>query len=52
MPVARAFDVADLQEVIGTIGGDDTILIIAREPATGADLADLCVRVQNGEIHA
>ena len=42
MPVARAFDQADLNEVCGTIGGDDTILLIAREPATGSDLAALC----------
>jgi transcriptional regulator of arginine metabolism len=54
MPVARAFDVADLPEVAGTIGGDDTILLIAREPGTGSDLADLCVHLQSpsGAVHA
>lgn len=46
MPVARAFDQADLNEVCGTIGGDDTILLIAREPATGSDLASLCRRLR------
>jgi transcriptional regulator of arginine metabolism len=51
-PVARAFDVADLPEVVGCVGGDDTILVIAREPRSGADLAELCARIQNGEIHA
>ena len=52
MPVARAFDVADLTEVVGTIGGDDTILLIAREPLTGAELGELCRRIQAGEVHA
>jgi transcriptional regulator of arginine metabolism len=54
MPVARAFDVADLPEVAGTIGGDDTILLVAREPGTGSDLADLCVTLQSpsGAVHA
>ena len=47
MPVARAFDIADLAEVAGTIGGDDTILLVAREPGTGSDLAELCVQLQS-----
>jgi transcriptional regulator of arginine metabolism len=46
MPVARAFDVADLPEVCGTIGGDDTVLLIAREPATGRALVELCRALQ------
>jgi transcriptional regulator of arginine metabolism len=46
MPVARAFDQADLPEICGTIGGDDTILLIAREPSSGADLAELCRGLQ------
>jgi transcriptional regulator of arginine metabolism len=29
-PLARAIDRADLAEVAGTIGGDDTILVVAR----------------------
>ena len=49
MPVARAFDQADLGEVCGTIGGDDTILLIAREPASGRSLADLCRSLMRGE---
>jgi transcriptional regulator of arginine metabolism len=54
MPVARAFDIADLPEVAGTIGGDDTILLVAREPGTGSELAELCVQLQqaSGAIHA
>ena len=30
---------AALPYVVGTIAGDDTILVIAREPMTGAELA-------------
>jgi transcriptional regulator of arginine metabolism len=26
--------------VVGTIAGDDTIFVMAREPMTGADIAD------------
>ena len=52
MPVARAFDQADLPAVCGTIGGDDTILLIAREPRTGADLAELCRSLQVADVRA
>ncbi|MGH3567574.1 MAG: arginine repressor [Pseudonocardia sp.] len=38
--VASALDRAALHDVVGTIAGDDTILVIAREPLTGAELAD------------
>ncbi len=37
--LASALDRASLPEVVGTIAGDDTILVIAREPVTGAQLA-------------
>ena len=37
--VASALDRAALTEVVGTIAGDDTILVVAREPLTGAQLA-------------
>ena len=40
-PVALAFDNADLPEVIGSIAGDDTLALVAREPHTGRDLIDL-----------
>ncbi|MGL4305307.1 MAG: arginine repressor [Mycobacteriaceae bacterium] len=39
--LASALDRATLAEVVGTIAGDDTILVIAREPLTGAQLAQL-----------
>ena len=37
--LASAIDRAALPEVVGTIAGDDTIMIVAREPMTGAELA-------------
>ncbi len=36
--LASAIDRAALPEVVGTIAGDDTILVVAREPTTGAQL--------------
>lgn len=38
--LASAIDRAALHEVVGTIAGDDTVLVIAREPLTGSELAD------------
>lgn len=52
MPVARAFDVADLPEVIGTVAGDDVVLVIAREPYAGADVLELCDRIGAEAAHA
>jgi transcriptional regulator of arginine metabolism len=37
--LASAFDKAELHEVLGTIAGDDTVLVIGRDPAGGNDLA-------------
>lgn len=37
--LASALDRASLTEVVGTIAGDDTIFVVAREPLTGAELA-------------
>ena len=37
--LASAIDRAALPHVVGTIAGDDTILVVAREPMTGAELA-------------
>ena len=42
--LASAIDRAALPYVVGTVAGDDTILVIAREPMTGAELA---VTVEN-----
>jgi transcriptional regulator of arginine metabolism len=38
--LASAIDRAALHEVVGTIAGDDTVMVIAREPLTGLALAD------------
>ncbi|WP_127782618.1 arginine repressor [Rhodococcus sp. X156] len=38
--LASALDRAALHEVVGTIAGDDTIMVLAREPLSGAALAD------------
>jgi transcriptional regulator of arginine metabolism len=37
--LASAMDRAALHDVVGTIAGDDTILVVAREPLTGSELA-------------
>lgn len=39
--LASAIDRAALPYVVGTIAGDDTIFVAAREPMTGAELAEL-----------
>jgi transcriptional regulator of arginine metabolism len=38
--LARAIDEARLPDVVGTVAGDDTIFVAAREGHTGAELAD------------
>ena len=38
--LCQAIDEAGLPDVIGTVAGDNTILLVAREGVTGADLAD------------
>ncbi|HEX2858097.1 MAG TPA: arginine repressor [Propionibacteriaceae bacterium] len=45
---ASAIDRARPESVVGTIAGDDTILVIAREPATGADLASQFLELSGG----
>lgn len=37
--LASAFDKAELPEVLGTIAGDDTLMVVSREPAGGERLA-------------
>ena len=39
-PVASAIDLAELDRVIATVSGDDTVLVVAEEGTTGAQLAD------------
>ncbi|MDQ3762824.1 MAG: arginine repressor [Actinomycetota bacterium] len=47
--VASALDRAALAEVVGTIAGDDTILVVAREPRTGQQLAQRIMALAKGE---
>jgi transcriptional regulator of arginine metabolism len=37
--LASAIDRAALPYVVGTIAGDDTVFVAARQPMTGAELA-------------
>ena len=37
--LASGFDKAELHDILGTIAGDDTVLVIGRDPAGGAVLA-------------
>jgi transcriptional regulator of arginine metabolism len=39
--LASALDRAALHDVVGTIAGDDTLVVVAREPVTGARLVAL-----------
>jgi transcriptional regulator of arginine metabolism len=46
---ASAIDQAGLHEIIGTIAGDDTLLLISRDPAGGQELADHVLRLAQKE---
>ncbi|MCO1581768.1 arginine repressor [Crossiella sp. SN42] len=50
--LASAIDRAALNDVVGTIAGDDTLLIVAREPLTGAQLAARFTEMAGGTAHA
>ena len=47
--LASALDRAALHDVVGTIAGDDTIVVVAREPLTGAELASRITHLQKKE---
>jgi transcriptional regulator of arginine metabolism len=38
--LAQAIDVARHPHVAGTVAGENTVILVSREPATGAELAD------------
>jgi transcriptional regulator of arginine metabolism len=46
--LASALDRSALTDVVGTIAGDDTIMVVAREPRTGAELADRIMALAAG----
>jgi transcriptional regulator of arginine metabolism len=43
--LASAIDRAVLHAVLGTVGGDDTVLVVARDPAGGDELAGMLLRL-------
>jgi transcriptional regulator of arginine metabolism len=43
--LASAIDHAGWPSILGTVGGDDTVLVIARDPAGGADVARSLLRL-------
>lgn len=47
--LASALDKAELSAVLGTIAGDDTVLVISREPTGGDALARRLLSLANGE---
>ena len=46
--LASALDKADLGHVLGTIAGDDTVLVISRDPDGGEPLAQRLLALANG----
>ena len=47
--LASAIDQAELHDILGTIAGDDTLLLISRDPSGGNALAEHLLRLaQNG----
>lgn len=47
--LASAFDKAEVPDVLGTIAGDDTVLVIGRDPKGGDALAQHFTMLANGE---
>ncbi|MBV8931838.1 MAG: hypothetical protein JO285_04690, partial [Kutzneria sp.] len=46
--LASALDRAALHDIVGTIAGDDTIIVVARDPLTGKELASRLVALAAG----
>ena len=46
--LASAFDRAELDDILGTVAGDDTVLVISRRPDGGRDLAERLLALANG----
>ena len=45
--LASAIDHADLSWTIGTVAGDDTVLVVCRDPNGGADVVDALLQLAN-----
>ena len=39
MPAARALDAAGVEGILGTVAGDDTIIVVVREGSRARDVA-------------
>jgi transcriptional regulator of arginine metabolism len=50
--LASAIDHADWPTVLGTVGGDDTVLVISRHPTGGAELAATLLKLASRTRHA
>lgn len=50
--LASVIDHAAWPSVLGTVGGDDTVLVIARDPAGGEELAQALLRIADRRAHA
>ena len=50
--LASAFDKAELPDMLGTIAGDDTVLVIGRDPQGGDDLAQRFLALADHEEHS
>ena len=46
--LASAIDQAELHDILGTIAGDDTVMLISRDPAGGQAVADHLLRLAAG----
>lgn len=47
-PLAQVIDEASHPDVLGTIAGDNTVLVVADEGLTGAELADTLLELASG----
>jgi transcriptional regulator of arginine metabolism len=50
--LASAFDRAEIGSILGTIAGDDTVLVISREPTGGEALAQRLLGMANRSLNA
>lgn len=46
--LASAIDQAEVYDILGTIAGDDTVMLISRDPSGGQKLADHLLRLAQG----
>jgi transcriptional regulator of arginine metabolism len=46
--LASAIDQAELYDILGTLAGDDTVVLISRDPAGGQKVADHLLRLAEG----